>query len=127
MQLKVEKDGMYIRANLDVEKNNDAKALYSAIERGDITGMSFMFTVDGEKWDDLDSDYPKRHITSISKVYEVSAVTFPAYENTDIKTRSKSVLDNARAKSLESESKQTLDSAKNELELEKLKFRARFM
>ena len=127
MQLKVEKDGMHIRANLDVEKNNDAKALYSAIERGDITGMSFMFQVNGEKWDDLDSDYPKRHITSISKVYEVSAVTFPAYENTDIKTRSKSVLDNARAKSLESESKQTLDSAKNELELEKLKFRARFM
>ena len=127
MQLKVEKDGMHIRANLDVEKNNDAKALYSAIERGDITGMSFMFQVNGEKWDDIDSDYPKRHITSISKVYEVSAVTFPAYENTDIKTRSKSVLDNARAKSLESESKQTLDSAKNELELEKLKFRARFM
>ena len=127
MQLKVENDGMYIRANLDVEKNNDAKALYSAIERGDITGMSFMFQVNGEKWDEIDSDYPKRHITSISKVYEVSAVTFPAYENTDIKTRSKSVLDNARAKSLESESKQTLDSAKNELELEKLKFRARFM
>ena len=127
MQLKVEKDGMYIRANLDVEKNNDAKALYSAIERGDITGMSFMFKVDGEKWDDLDSDYPKRHITSISKVYEVSAVTFPAYENTSINARSKSVLDNARAKSLDSESKQTLDSAKNELELEKLKFKTRFM
>lgn len=127
MQLKVEKDGMYIRANLDVEKNNEAKALYSAIERGDITGMSFMFKVDGEKWDDLDSDYPKRHITSISKVYEVSAVTFPAYENTSINARSKSVLDNARAKSLDSESKQTLDSAKNELELEKLKFKTRFM
>ena len=127
MQLKVEKDGMYIRANLDVEKNNDAKALYSAIERGDITGMSFMFQVNGEKWDDLDSDYPKRHITSISKVYEVSAVTFPAYENTSINARSKSVLDNARAKSLDSESKQTLDSAKNELELEKLKFKTRFM
>ncbi|MBR0038954.1 MAG: HK97 family phage prohead protease [Lachnospiraceae bacterium] len=127
MRLKVEKDGMYIRASLDIENNNDAKALYSAIERGDITGMSFMFTVDGEKWDDLNSDYPKRHITSISKVFEVSAVTFPAYENTSINARSKSVLDNARAKSLDSESKQTLDSAKNELELEKLKFKTRFM
>ncbi len=127
MQLKVEKDGLHIRANLDVEKNNEAEALYSAIERGDITGMSFMFRVDGEKWDDLDSKYPTRHITSISKVFEVSAVTFPAYENTSINARSKSVLDNARAKSLDSESKQTLDSAKNELELEKLKFRARFM
>ena len=126
MQLKVEDDGMYIRANLDVEKNNDAKALYSAIERGDITGMSFMFQVNGERWDDIDSNYPKRHITSISKVYEVSAVTFPAYENTDIKTRSKSVLDNARAKSLESD-KQTLESAKNDLELEKEKLKVKFM
>lgn len=122
MQLEVVSDGMNIRANLDVENNVDAKALYSAVERGDITGMSFMFRADGEKWEDLDSDYPKRHITSISKVYEVSAVTFPAYENTSIKARSKSVLDNARAKSLDSD-KQALDSVRNELELEKLKLK----
>lgn len=127
MQLRVEKDGLHIRANLDIENNNEAKALYSAIERGDITGMSFMYTVDGERWDGLGSDYPKRYITSISKVFEVSAVTFPAYVNTSINARSKSVLDNARAKSLDSESRQTLDSAKNELELEKLKFKTRFM
>lgn len=125
MQLEVVVDGMNIRANLDVENNAEAKALYSAVERGDITGMSFMFRTNGEKWENLDSDYPTRHITSISKVYEVSAVTFPAYENTSIKARSKSVLDNARAKSLDSD-KQALDSAKTELLLEKEKFRALF-
>ncbi|MCQ2609649.1 MAG: HK97 family phage prohead protease [Lachnospiraceae bacterium] len=123
MQLEVVSDGMNIRANLDVENNADAKALYSAVERGDITGMSFMFKASGEKWENLDSDYPKRHITAISKVYEVSAVTFPAYENTSIKARSKSVLDNARASSLDSD-KKALDSAKDELLLEKEKFRA---
>ena len=38
--------GMSIRVDLDTENNADAKSLYSAVERGDITGMSFMFRVD---------------------------------------------------------------------------------
>lgn len=111
MQLMPCDEGMDIRVNLDIENNQDAKALYSAIQRGDISGMSFMFGIDGEEWEGLDSDHPTRHIRSISKVYEVSAVTFPAYEDTTISARSQSVLDNARS---------TLDSGKT-LELLKLK------
>lgn len=87
MQMMVVDDGMDIRANLDTENNTDAKNLYSAISRGDLDGMSFMFSVDGEKWEDLRSDHPTRHITRISKVFEVSAVTFPAYEQTSIEAR----------------------------------------
>lgn len=95
--------GMSIRVDLDTENNADAKSLYSAVERGDITGMSFMFRVDKDRWEDLDSGHPTRHVTSISKVYEVSAVTFPAYEATSISARGLSdALDSARA-SLESE------------------------
>lgn len=99
----VDDEGMDIRVNLDVENNADAKALYSAVGRGDLTGMSFMFRVDEDKWEDLESEHPKRHITAISKVFEVSAVTFPAYEETYIQARGLAeALDNARA-SLESE------------------------
>lgn len=87
MQMMVVDDGMDIRANLDTENNTDAKNLYSAVSRGDLDGMSFMFSVDGEKWEDLRSDHPTRHITRISKVFEVSAVTFPAYEQTSIEAR----------------------------------------
>ena len=54
--------GMSIRVDLDTENNSDAKGLYSAVKRGDISGMSFMFTVDEDKWEDLDSDYRTRHI-----------------------------------------------------------------
>ena len=97
MQLMPTDDGMDIRVNLDVENNADARALYSAIERGDISGMSFMFGIDGEKWEELESDHPTRHITSISKVFEVSAVTFPAYESTEISARCKTTLDNVRS------------------------------
>ena len=96
MQLSIDKDGMAIRVNLDVENNADAKSLYSAVSRGDITGMSFMFSIDDEEWENLDSDHPTHHIRGISSVVEVSAVTFPAYEDTEISARSKEALENAR-------------------------------
>ena len=102
MQMTVDEGGMNIRVNLDTENNADARSLYSAVERGDIDGMSFMFVVDGELWEDEESEHPKRTITDIEKVFEVSAVTFPAYEQTSISARGLSeALDSARA-SLES-------------------------
>lgn len=118
MQMSIDEEGMLIRVDLDVENNSEAKNLYSAVERGDIDGMSFMFTVDGDKWDDIESDHPTRTITNIGKVMEVSAVTFPAYEQTSISARGlDSALDNAKS---------SLDSAKAEaraIELKKQKIR----
>lgn len=103
MQMSVDQDGMAIRVDLDTENNTDARNLYSAVGRGDITGMSFMFSVDGDAWDDVDTEHPLRHIRSIAKVLEVSAVTFPAYSQTSIQTRGLSdALESAR-ESLESE------------------------
>ena len=98
MQLEVvPNEGMNIRVDLDTENNAEAKSLYSAVERGDLDGMSFMFTVDEDKWEDLDTDYPTRHIISFSKVFEVSAVTFPAYEQTSLSARGLSeALESAR-------------------------------
>ena len=109
MQMSVDDEGMAIRVDLDIENNAEAKSLYSAVERGDIDGMSFMFTVDGDKWDDIDSDHPTRTITKIQRVLEVSAVTFPAYQQTSISARG---LDEA------------LDSAKSSLENVKAEARA---
>lgn len=97
MQLTVDNEGMGIRVSLDTENNSEARSLYSAVQRGDITGMSFMFGIDDEEWEDLESDHPTRHIKGISTVVEVSAVTFPAYESTSIDARSKEALDNARS------------------------------
>lgn len=103
MQLSVDADGMTIRVDLDTENNADARSLYSAVSRGDISGMSFMFTVDGDSWDDAQSDHPTRHVRSIKDVFEVSAVTFPAYSQTSIQARGLSeALDSAKG-SLESE------------------------
>lgn len=103
MQLEVVPGaGLSIRVNLDTENNAEAKSLYSAVKRGDISGMSFMFTVDKDTWEDVDTEHPTRTITGISKVFEVSAVTFPAYEATSIQARGLSeALESART-SLES-------------------------
>lgn len=106
MRLTIQADGVAMEADLD-SKNPKALELDSAIERGDISGMSFAFLVDGDKWEDLDSDYPKRTITHIAEIFEVSAVTWPAYEQTSISSRS---LESGK-KSLE-EARSALESAK---------------
>ena len=122
MRLTVDEKGLAICVELDTENNPEAKALYSAVKRGDISGMSFLFLVDGEKWEDLESDHPTRRITDISEVLEVSAVTFPAYGATEIHARSrdapedaKNLLDAARRE------KGTDPDREKELELIKLK------
>lgn len=111
MQMTVAPEGMDIRVDLDTENNAEAKSLYSAVSRGDISGMSFMFTVDADSWDDMESNHPTRTITKIGKVFEVSAVTFPAYEATSIQARglsdalesAKTSLESARAEAREIE------------------------
>lgn len=120
MQLSVDNNGMNIEVVLDTENNSEARALYSAVQRGDISGMSFMFGIDDEEWEDLESDHPTRHIRSISTVVEVSAVTFPAYESTEINARSKEALDNAR-QAVETARSKSVDTEKEQLELLKLK------
>lgn len=107
MRLTPNDDGLGMIANVDPENNADARSLVSAISRGDVSGMSFMFTVDGERWENMDTDYPTRHITSIGKIFEVSAVTFPAYESTDIMVDQRA----NDAEALES-AKRSLESAK---------------
>lgn len=119
MQLTLDETGLFIRATLDIENNNDAKSLYSSVKRGDIDGMSFIFYVSEEKWEDLDSDMPTRRIQKIKKVIEVSAVTFPAYDGTDIHARDKEALENAKL-ALENARSNGLDNS-TELEILRLK------
>ena len=125
MQLSPDEKGMGMRANLDTENNSEARNLYSAVGRGDISGMSFMFTIDEERWEDLESDHPTRYILKIGKVFEVSAVTFPAYESTEISARDKLALESAKA-TLESVRSLSLESDKDALELEKAKLKVKF-
>ena len=119
MQMTVVPDtGMFIRVDLDTENNAEARSLYSAVERGDLDGMSFMFIVDEDSWDGLDTEHPVRTVRSIKQVFEVSAVTWPAYSQTTITARGLSdALDSAM------ESLESAKAAKREIEKRKQKIK----
>lgn len=101
LHLDVRDDGVYMNASINLDRS-DSRDFYLAIKDGDIDGMSFMFRVEEDEWQDLDSDYPKRTITKIGYVQEVSGVNYPAYRGTSINARNSldsdvSALDEARA------------------------------
>lgn len=104
LKLTVVDKGVQMLANPN-RKRTDANDFCLAIEDGVINAMSFMFGVAEERWEDEDTDYPKRFITRIDPLIEVSAVNFPAYAATDIHARrdaateiDRAVLDKLREK-----------------------------
>lgn len=123
MSFSIDDEGVHMRAILDIDNNAEARALYSAIQRGDMDGMSFMFRIDKESWSDLDEGkIPTRTINSISIVHEVSVVNFPAYPQTSVSARSSeetefSPLVEARRLYAEETAKRHIDA----VEVEKLK------
>lgn len=126
MQLSKDPNGLGIDADLDLDIPAH-RNMYGMISRGDIDKMSFMFSIDEDWWEDLESDHPTRHITKIGTIVEVSAVTFPAYEATSIETseRSREALERAR-QALENAKQQREnspegDDTQKQLELEKAK------
>jgi HK97 family phage prohead protease len=107
MTLTPDENGVKMRAMLDVEHNPKASEAYSAVGRGDMTGMSFAFIVNEDRWEELDTEKPLRRITGMSEIYEVSLVAFPAYKGTSVYQAASEgpALDSVRA-SLESARKQ---------------------
>lgn len=99
MQFSIDNDGLHMRATLP--NTEDAKAVHTAVCRGDLSGMSFAFKVpkDGSFYD---SKTNTRTITKIEKVYECSVVPFPAYQTTSIEARNQitkqQIIDNKKDK-----------------------------
>lgn len=83
LRLSEDQHGLKMEADLDM-KNPRAAELASAIERGDVNKMSFAFSVgpDGQT-----KENGLRTLTDLD-LYEVSAVTWPAYNSTSLGARS---------------------------------------
>lgn len=85
LELTIDDHGLKVRAKLiDTTNNRD---IYKMIKEGLLDKMSFGFIVAERSWD-YETD--TRTILRISKLYDVSVVDFPAYEQTEIYTRNKS-------------------------------------
>ena len=82
MELTIDNNGLFVRARIiDTQHGRD---LYKMIQEGLVDKMSFAFTVSREEWDD---ETKTRRILEIDKLYDVSAVDQPFYENTSIFAR----------------------------------------
>lgn len=85
MKLTVTERGLRMVAEL-ADDNQTATEVYSAVRRGDLSGMSFAFTVP-EGGSSYDPATNTRRIKRIAKIYEVSVVPFPAYPTTSVEAR----------------------------------------
>lgn len=85
--LRLEEDERGLAVEIDLPDTSDGRDLAVLVERGDIDGMSFSFTVRKEEWDDT-VDPPLRTIRAV-ELLEVSAVTWPAYADTELAMRSR--------------------------------------
>ena len=89
LEVKADDKGLFISA--DLGGTEIGRELFEEIHGGYTNKMSFGFKVDGEDWDEQRKDGEKdrvlRTITSISKLYDVSAVSIPANDATSISVR----------------------------------------
>lgn len=119
MQLGIDEHGVPMRASVDTKGNPKAKEAYSAVKRGDLSGMSFAFTVEKEVWEDLDTDMPLRRIMKFGKIFEVSLVAFPAYSGTNVQAASEDDALESVAVSLESARKQLAEDREAQADKER--------
>ena len=79
IDLSVDDHGL--KSIIDLSKTEKARGVFEDIEAGMYPQMSFAFTVEREAWD---RETHTRHIEKIGKLYDVSAVSFPANPGTEI-------------------------------------------
>ena len=85
LTLREDDHGLYMETELDMD-DPDVKSIVPKMKRGDLDKMSFAFLPDVQEWDDS-GDTPLRTIKKAS-LYDVSIVTTPAYNDTEIGLRS---------------------------------------
>lgn len=91
--VEVDEHGLFVAA--DLGRTESAKRLYDSIQAGMVTQMSWRYMVDEESYDRDKKTWTTR---KVSKIYDVSAVSIPANDQTSIEARAKSLMDEDRVK-----------------------------
>lgn len=118
IELSTDEHGLKTR--VDLSKTASARQMYEEIEAEMYTQMSFAFIVDDDEYDQRDH---KRIIRHIAKLFDVSAVSFPANPGTDISVATRDYFNGV----IEMEQAERLAEleARERLELEKSKLKAK--
>lgn len=91
--VEVDEHGLFVAA--DLGRTEAAKRLYDSIQAGMVNQMSWRYMVDEESYDRDTKTWTTR---KVSKIYDVSAVSIPANDQTSIEARAKSLMDEERVK-----------------------------
>lgn len=117
LELIKDEHGLFIRAKLqpNVQQHVD---VYNMVKSGLLDKMSFAFTI-ADSIIDRSGNLPYRKVTKIDKLFDVSIVDIPAYNDTDVYARSLELVETELRALEKEEEKQALD----DVELLKLKYR----
>ena len=83
LSTEIREDGVYF--SFDAPKTSLGDELLEYLRRGDITQCSFAFTVDDDEWKEQEDGTYIRTIKKFHKIYDMSAVYTPAYNDTEVK------------------------------------------
>ena len=100
--LKLETNDHGLKVTADLSSTEASRGIWDAINKGLIDRMSFAFTVSGDSYEEEEQENGDiiltRTIKKIGRLYDVSAVSFPANEQTSISARTKELCDGEIAK-----------------------------
>lgn len=89
--LKLSVDKVGLRFEFDAPETTLGNDMLELVRRGDISKCSFKFVVETDEWryaDDKNGlEYDERTVKAISRLYDVSLVTYPAYKDTEASVR----------------------------------------
>ena len=111
LELRQDEKGLWGRIKIN-QADQDAMNLYERVKRGDVSQCSFGFDITEQDVEYSDSEPTVWRIRKV-KLYEVSVVTFPAYEDTSVEAR-KTELADARKRKNELWRAKTLSRLKGE-------------
>ncbi len=86
LSLSVDERGL--KYEFEAPNTSAGNDLLEMLRRGDVSQSSFAFTIAGEEWIEEKGMKPKRRITKVERLYDVSPVTYPAYPDTTAAKRS---------------------------------------
>lgn len=90
--LELREDSHGLWGSVQINPNDQAAVdLYERVKRGDVDGCSIGFDIAEEKTDFLENGDVHFTIVKIAPLYEVSACTFPAYQETNVTARTAQV------------------------------------
>jgi HK97 family phage prohead protease len=85
--LKLEEDERGLKYTVTLPDTQAGRDLWTSVQRGDVSQSSFAFSVDAEEWRDKQADLPLRVVRDVH-LFDVSPVTYPAYNETSVSARS---------------------------------------